>query len=275
MVPDEDRENLGETLVPKTETRIQLCGRLVAKVEDRRIEELLPGRQGRLLFAYLVAQRRHCVTRSQLTDALWPSNPPSAADTALSALLTKLRGVLGTHAVVGRQELRLLLPGDAWIDQEAALEGLHRAQSAVAREDWTAAWGPARVALHIAVRPFLLGYEAPWIDAAREQMDDVLLRAHECVAATGLGLRGTELASAARSARALTKLAPYREAGHRFMMEILALQGNVAEALLVYERLRLLLREDLGVSPSPATLAIHRHLLQDGGARQGALKTVS
>ncbi|PSL80359.1 hypothetical protein C7T35_32880 [Variovorax sp. WS11] len=278
MLPDEHGENLGETLAPGSETRIQLCGRLVAKLEGRRIEELLPGRQGRLLFAYLAANRRHAVTRSQLTDVLWPNNPPSAADAALSALLTKLRGVVGTHAVVGKQELRLVLPADAWIDLEAALEGLHRAESAASRQDWTAAWGPARVALHIAMRPFLPGYDAAWVDATREQIEDVLMRAHECVANTGLALRGSELTSAARSARALMKLAPYRESGYRFMMEILALQGNVAEALLIYERLRRLLSDDLGASPSPATLAVHRRLLQGDAGRRGAvareLKTV-
>jgi DNA-binding SARP family transcriptional activator len=271
MVPDEDGENLGETLAPGAETRIQLCGRLVAKLEGRRIEELLPGRQGRVLFAYLAAQRRHALTRSQLTQALWPDNPPPAADAALSALLTKLRGVLGAHAVLGKQELRLVLPAGAWIDLEAALEGLHRAESAAARQDWTAAWGPGRVALHIAMRPFLPGYDAAWIDATREQLQDVLLRAHGCVAATGLALSGSELTSAARSARALMKLAPYRESGYRFMMEILALQGNVGEALLVHERLRRLLCEDLGASPSPATLAVHRRLLQGETARRGGV----
>jgi DNA-binding SARP family transcriptional activator len=121
------------------------------------------------------------------------------------------------------------------------------------------------------MRPFLPGYDAAWIDATREQLQDVLLRAHECVAATGLALSGSELTSAARSARALMKLAPYRESGYRFMMEILALQGNVGEALLVHERLRRLLCEDLGASPSPATLAVHRRLLQGETARRGGV----
>ena len=34
-------------------TRIQLCGRVVATVDGRRVDGELPGRQGRLLFAYL------------------------------------------------------------------------------------------------------------------------------------------------------------------------------------------------------------------------------
>ena len=204
-------------------------------------------------------------------QALWPERLPAAADTALSALLTKLRGVLGPRAVAGKQDVRLVLPPDAWIDLEAASEGLHRASSGVAQHDWARAWGPSRVALHIAQRGFLPGYEAPWIDEIRRQIDETLIRAHECVASIGLGLAASELPSAERSARALIKLAPYRESGYRFLMEILAGQGNVAEALLTYEQLRRLLREELGASPGPVTQALHKRLLQGEGMLQGDL----
>jgi DNA-binding SARP family transcriptional activator len=60
----------------------------------------------------------------------------------------------------------------------------------------------------------------------------------------------------------LTALAPYRETGHRILMEALERRGNVAEALLAYERLRSLLRDELGVAPSPTVQAAHRRLLR-------------
>lgn len=265
---DVDFRNLGETLAPDQATRIQLCGRFTARIEGRRVEEALPGRQGRLLFAYLAAHRQRPSTRAELTKALWPSRPPAASETALSALLTKLRGVVG-GAIVGKQDVRLVLPEGAWIDVEAATEGLHRAASAVSRQDWGRAWGPSRVALHIAQRGFLPGYEAPWVETIRTRLEDVLVRAHECVAAIGLALSGSELASAERSARALVTLAPYRESGYRFLMEVLATQGNVAEALLVYEELRRLLRQELGATPGQETQALHRRLLQ--GEHRGGL----
>ena len=268
---DRDSENLGETLVPLPGTRIQLCGRLTVRFEGRRIEEEFPGRQGRLLFVYLSANRRRTSTRSELMDALWPGRLPAAADAALSSLLTKLRGILGAGAIAGKQDVRLQLPPDAWIDLEAATEGLHRATSGVAQRDWARAWGPSRVALHIALRGFLPGFEAPWIDEIRRRLDDVVVRAHECVAAIGLGLSGSELPSAERSARALIRLAPYRESGYRYLMEVLAVQGNVAEALLTYEQLRRLLRDELGAAPGPATQALHKRLLQGDGIHHEAL----
>ncbi|HEX2541415.1 MAG TPA: BTAD domain-containing putative transcriptional regulator [Caldimonas sp.] len=247
---------------PVPETRIQLCGRLTVRMQGQRIEELLPGRQGRLLFGYLATHRHRPSTRAELMNALWPAKLPAAADTALSSLLTKLRGVLG-GTVVGKQEVRLVLPAGAWVDLEAASEGLHRAVSAVSQRDWARAWGPSRVALHIAQRGFLPGYEGTWLEPARHRLEDVLVRAHECVTAIGLGLAtGSELASAERSARELIRVAPFRESGYRFLMEVLASQGNVAEALLTYESLRQLLRKELGAAPAAATQALHKRLLQ-------------
>lgn len=264
---NQDFQNLGETLVPNPATRIQLCGRFTARLAGRRVEEALPGRQGRLLFVYLAVHRQRPSSRSELMAALWPSRPPAAAHTALSALLTKLRGIVGADAVVGKHEVRLVLPTGTWIDFEAATEGLHRAVSAVSQMDWARAWGPSRVALHIAQRGFLPGYEAPWVDEIRARLGDVLVRAHECVAAIGLALAGSELESAERSARALIKLAPYRESGYRFLMEIFSVQGNIAEALLTYEQVRRLLREELGATPGPATQELHKRLLQDSKQR--------
>jgi DNA-binding SARP family transcriptional activator len=257
--------NLGETLAEGGEHRIHLCGRLTVRIADTRIEESLPGRQGRMLFAYLAAHRARPTPRGELHGVLWPESAPAAAESALAALLAKLRRTLGAKVLTGRQEIRLALPEGAWIDIEAAGEGLHRAESAVAQRDWAGAWGPARVALHIAARAFMPGYEAGWIDALRYRLEEVLVRAHECVAASGTGMGGAEVATAERSARRLIELAPFRESGYRYLMQALAMRDNVGEALIVYEQLRRVLREELGASPGAVSQALHARLLNDAG----------
>jgi DNA-binding SARP family transcriptional activator len=243
---------LGETLA---ETRIQLCGRLVARIEGRRVEEALPGRQGRVAFAYLAANRRRTVTRDELVEALWGG---TAGSDRLSPLLSKLRGVVPLE---GRGDVRLALPDGAWIDVEAAAEGLHRAESAVAQGDFAAAWGPGRVAQHVAVRVFLPGEDAPWIDEQRRRLEEILVRSLELVGRACVAIGGGELDTAERCARALIGRAPYRESGHRLLMETMDARGNTAEALLVYESLRRRLRDELGVAPSAATQELHRRLL--------------
>src|ERR1035441_7474112 len=47
-------------------------------------------------------------------------------------------------------------------------------------------------------------------------------------------------------------------------MEALEAQGNVAEALRVFEGLRALLREELGITPSPDAIAAHERLVRPG-----------
>ena len=126
------------------ENRIQLCGPLVVEIEGRRLEDDLPARQGRVLFAYLTANRDRPCGRTELIEALWPHDLPARPETALSALLSKLRRVLGPQLLAGRSSVRLTLPAGAWIDLEAASEAIHRAESAIALQDWPTAWGAGR-----------------------------------------------------------------------------------------------------------------------------------
>jgi len=154
-----------------------------------------------------------------------------------------------------------VLPEDAWVDLEAAQEALHRAEGAVARESWAVAWGPARLAQHVCEREFLPGEDAPWVQERRRAVGALLVRALELAGLASIRIGGGEVATAERAARRLVELAPLRESGTRLLMEVLAGQGNRAEALLVYDALRVRLRDELGVGPSEATLDAHRALL--------------
>jgi DNA-binding SARP family transcriptional activator len=49
-------------------------------------------------------------------------------------------------------------------------------------------------------------------------------------------------------------------------MEALERSGNVAEALRVYDRLRVTLRDELGIAPSPRVQDVYRRLLGEGPA---------
>ena len=266
------------TLASRSRTRIQLCGKLVVDLDGHRIEGSLTGKQSRLLFAFLALNRLRPVKRDELIEALWDEHLPQAADVALRALLSKVRAQLGHDVIRGKGELEIRLPSDTWIDLEAAVEAIHRAESAVVQQQWQDAWWPTRIALNISKRDFLPGGGGHWVEERRRMLDEVRLRAYEAIAAMGIGLGGSELASAQRSAHALIDEAPFHEAGYRFLMQALEAKGNVAEALIAYDGLRSLLREELGAAPAPATQAVYRRLLEieDGetGAPARALKTM-
>jgi SARP family transcriptional regulator, regulator of embCAB operon len=230
--------------------RVQLCGPFAVELWGRRIDNLLPGPQGRLLFAYLALSRLQTVSRDALMDALWADARPADAGGALSALLSKTRAVVGADVLRGRSELTLALPEPAHVDVEVAVSMLHSAESAVAVGDWRRAWAPAQSALLVGRRTFMPEAETPWAEVWRRRLADVRVRALECYAEVCLELSGPELPGAERAARELVDVAPFRESAHLLLMRTLAASGNVAEALTAYERLRVLLRDELGVAPS-------------------------
>ena len=192
--------------------------------------------------------------------ALWPDVQPAAPDSALSALLSKLRRMV---PIESGSEPRLALSARAWIDVEVAREAHHRSQAAIAREDWSTAWGAGRVTQHIAVRELLPGDEAPWIDEHRRELEELYLGSLELVGRACVEIGGSELDTAERCGRRLLARAPYREGGYRLQMEVHARRGNDAEALLVYDGLRRRLRDELGIAPSvltPGDLPPHSRL---------------
>jgi DNA-binding SARP family transcriptional activator len=252
---------LGGTLELGPPTRIQLCGALAVELRGRRIEGRLPSRQGRLLFGYLTLNRGRAIARDELMEALWAHGTPAAAPAALTVLISKLRATVGVDILGGRGDLTLALPTGARVDVEDALAGVHAAQSAVALGEWKRAWGPALRAQFIAGRRLLPEHEAPWIDEWRQRLDDVLDHALEAYTAACLGIGGAELAGAERAARRLIDRSPLRESGYRLLMDTLAVQGNVGEAMRVYDRARTTLREELGIAPGPVIREAHARLL--------------
>jgi SARP family transcriptional regulator, regulator of embCAB operon len=215
-----------------------------------------------VLFVYLAVNRALPCRREELIEALWPWRTPAGAETSLSALLSRLRAILGGDVLSGRGEVRLLLPPDAWIDIEAAEEAIHRAESAVAQGDWARGWGPSLIALFTARRGFLAGEDLPWATEHRRRLEEIRYSALECYAAVALGTGGTELAPGERVARELVAAEPFRERGHGLLMEILAARGNTADALRVYEALRERLRDELGATPAPELRAVQERILR-------------
>lgn len=249
-------------------TRIYLTGRVTIESPNGRVEQgAFPGRQGRLAFVHLVL-RDTPVPRSELADLLWAGQPPSSADAALSAVVSRLRGLLRDaglprdtlSAALGCYELRL--PPGTWVDVRAAASAVHDAEAALQAEDARTAYGPASVAYHITRRPFLPGEEGPWVEEQRGQLLALHSRAAECLAMVSLSNGEPNIAVAL--AEELLARDPFREAGYQILMRAHLAAGSRAEALRAYERCRRLLAEELGADPSSETQALHLQVLTGG-----------
>ncbi|HSJ15403.1 MAG TPA: bacterial transcriptional activator domain-containing protein [Longimicrobiales bacterium] len=248
--------------------RIYLSGRMSIEGDDGVLIQPgdFPGQQGRAAFAVLVGERHAPITRTALADALWPAELPPSWESALSAILSKLRSLLGRAGLDasalttrdGCHELRL--PTATWIDHEVAADRIHEAEAALKAGDPAAAYGPSAVAHHIARRPFLPAETGPWFERRRERLAGILVRALECRAQVYIWNR--EFPLALEVARQAIALQPFRETGHQLLMRAHAGAGNTAEALRAYEQCRAMIADELGVSPSPETRALHTELLR-------------
>ena len=241
---------------------IRLCGPVTVEAAERQGDARLPGRQGRLLLAYLAINRDRPCSRGELIDLLWPEAPPAAADTALSALLSKLRRVLGSGALAGRSNVRLVAPGAVTVDVEEAARAARRAEAALQDGAWRPAETAARQALTADPAAFLPDCDGSWVRDQRASLEVLRVRALEMLAEACL--RAGELGEAEDAARAAVAAAPFRESSHRLLMEVHEAAGNPAEALRVFEDLRRLLREELGTAPGPAAMAVHERMLRGG-----------
>jgi DNA-binding SARP family transcriptional activator/streptogramin lyase len=242
--------------------------RLALEANGTRLDEQrFPGRQGRILFAYLAAQKGRPVPRDELAELLWGEKLPATWEKALRVLMTKLRTLLTECGIDGATALtsafgcyQLTLPAGAWIDVHAAANAVERAETAFAAGDLDYARAQASTAAELARRVFLPGEEGPWVEDQRRDLRDILVRALECL--RDAALANGEFADAVRYADEVTELEPFRESSYRALMQAHAAAGDPAEALRVYERCRRFLADELGAYPSPESEAVYLELLQ-------------
>jgi len=249
--------------------RIYLTGSIAIENGDQLVRERqFPGRQGRIAFAFLAVNRHRSVHRDELMGAIWPGDAPAQTDAALDAILSKLRALLKSAGFapndagisVSSRTVTLELPANAWIDIETAANALDEAEGAIRRTDHTTAWSLANVAVVISRRPFLADVEAPWIESQRTALRSLQMRALQCLVT--VSANNAEPLLAIQHAREMVELDPFKETAYQLLMKMHAAAGDRAAALRIFAKCREVLRDELGVSPSPQTEAVYLEILR-------------
>jgi DNA-binding SARP family transcriptional activator/tetratricopeptide (TPR) repeat protein len=262
--------------------RVSLAGRLEVETDGRTLDAArLPGRQGRVVLAYLVAERDRPVPTEELAEAVWGPAPPPTWQPALRGVVSKVRNFLEALELPADDMLtsvsgcyQLVLPDDATVDVELAADEADAAARAFAAGDLERALEAAEAARALAGRPLLPGQEGGWVERLRTAWQQLLVRILQVMVDASLA-RGLGEA-AVQPATELVGLEPFRESAHLRLLRARAAAGDRGEALRVYDRCRRLLAEELGVDPSPELESAYLELLRDetvvAPARQALLE---
>jgi DNA-binding SARP family transcriptional activator len=235
-------------------TSIALLGDLSVQIAGQDLTAGLGGRVSRLAFTFLLVNRERAVRRDELAAAVWEERAPADPEGSLRVVLSRLRRAIGAERVQGRAALRLMLPGPVDIDVE-------RLRTLVGEAEAGGELKAARAAAALSAGELLPGLDTDWLAKERDGILELRLRALQAAGRAGLLAGGSEVAGATQAARAVIALSPYREGGHRLLIEALIADGEQAEALLAYENIRVLLRDELGTSPAAGLASLHMQLL--------------
>lgn len=225
----------------------------------------------RAILALLALQARRVVPSDALCDLLWDDDPPATPSAILQSLISRVRRTLGA-AFGGSVEAgsRILLSREpGWVLDIApgAVDALRfqeltararlrsgRGDAAAAADDLAAAIGLWRGAALLDV------VDAGYLAAQATRLNEARLDAIE-------DLAEAELASG-RPADALARIEehvdtnPLRERAWGLLMTALYRLGRQAAALGTFQEVRALLREELGLEPSPELAEIEQRILR-------------
>jgi predicted ATPase/DNA-binding SARP family transcriptional activator len=246
---------------------LSLLGGFQAQLDDRPLDGFQSNKV-RSLLIYLAVEADRPHSRAKLAGLFWANLPEKRALTYLRHALANLRKILGDadsddqatqpFLRVTPQTLQFNRQSDCRLDVADLLAALDRsaADSLPARE----------AALKGGDRPFLDGFflnDCPafeeWMLLFRERLQRRVLTGLQSLADAYTRL--DDYSRAADFARRGVDLDPWREEGHRQLIQLLALSGQRSAALAQYDVCRHLLRQEFDVEPGAETTALYRAIV--------------
>ncbi|WP_371516858.1 BTAD domain-containing putative transcriptional regulator [Kitasatospora sp. NBC_01300] len=230
----------------------------------------------RALLALLCLNDGRPLSASQLIDSLWSGAPPRTASTALQVYVSRLRKHL---AGAGFDVSGLLTRPPGYMMELAPFTlDLHSFESLCLRAGELRAVGRLEEASELLSRALGL-----WTGPALADLSTV-------PALQSLGHQLDEKRSAALEERAETELLlgrhkplvgelyglideqPMRETFHGLLMLALYRSGRPAEALMIYNRIRRFLIDEIGIEPGPRLRQLQQSVLaRDAGLEEHTL----
>lgn len=224
------------------------------------------GPAGRLLACYLFEFAGRAHRRERLADIFWGELEPEKARSALNTAMWRIRKMLdlggngnARHLISVGEDVVLEPSSTVHVDTHG-LQGLskrvfgkpHGASLSEIEEE------EIEVAVEAYSGPFLDGDDGDWVLQERERLHSLFVRSSlelmRCAARRGEHERAIEYG------RRIIDTDPLRESVQRDVMFLLVLSGQQAKALVAYQKLRSVLKADLGIEPMPDTKRLHQEI---------------
>ncbi|MGC5662891.1 BTAD domain-containing putative transcriptional regulator [Micromonospora sp. WMMD723] len=240
----------------------RLLGPVEAVVRGERVPLGRP--QQRAVLAYLLLNPNVVVSAEQLAEALWGGALPTRARAQVQVCVSRLRqltraaGMPETiHSDSGGYRLELA-GDDLDVAVFSGLTETARRHADSGRHERAATL--LRQALALWRGPALAGASAAFVPAAAAGLHDKRLAASEDLSDAEFALG--RHAAAVAPLRELVTANPWHEGLAARLMTALAGSGHQAEALRVFERIRRLLADELGIEPGPRLAEAHVRVLR-------------
>jgi DNA-binding SARP family transcriptional activator len=251
-------------------TWLRVIGEFAVGRDRRQLTDAQVGsRKARTLLAALAVENGQFVNIEKLVDVVWDGAPPRRPTAYVATLVSRLRSVLGTDAIVGGSRGYRLGPAVA-VDLFAAATRVEQGEMLLTQSAPDRALPVVRSALAVLCAGDVLHDQphALWAEGARIFHAGVLRRARHAVADAALATG--DVATARVAAEAAVAADPIDEVAHRALMHAYHAGGEPIRAVAAYRQLRATLATELGVSPTPPTSELHVAILTslDGPDRQ-------
>jgi predicted ATPase/DNA-binding SARP family transcriptional activator len=229
--------------------RVRLLGGLAVEIDGRPVPaDAWNRRKGAALVGLLALSANRRLHREQVIDALWPDSPVTDAAPRLHKAAHHARRALGVpDSIVARSDTVALLP-DAAVTVDA-FEFADAAEAALT-DGSVAAAASALTSYPGELLPELL-YE-PWTDEPRAR----------------LKLLHLQLLHQARRWDEIVERDPTDEEAHVEVMRSLYEVGARRAALLQFDRLDHILRNELGVEPGDAAVELRDRIVSESRAER-------
>ena len=222
-------------------------------------------RRSRDIFCYIATSKHRRVAKDILIEAFWGDEDPETIEKNFHPTISHIRKALNSRQslkqnfIVFRDGAYQLNPDFSYsIDSEEFVNFIAAAETAKRDDDTAMLRQNLESAYGLYRGEFMEGSYDDWAEEQRHFYSEQFSRVLNGLAK--LSVAEKRWADALKYANEILAIDPYREDLHRLVLKVLAAQSKPAAVKKHYESMQQLLKNELGIEPSPETRKLFKDL---------------